>query len=59
MSAKDQAVLAAVTTRAAKIGFMLFEMRRAADVVGTLLEAYPDEDELLANVPGSVPASWS
>ena len=37
MSAKDQAVLAAVARRSAKIGFMLFEMRRAADRIGSLL----------------------
>lgn len=41
MSARDQAVLAAVTSRAAKVGFVLFEMRRAAEAVGALLE---DED---------------
>jgi uncharacterized protein len=38
MSARDQAVLAAVTSKQAKIGFMLFEMRRAAEVIGELLE---------------------
>jgi uncharacterized protein len=38
MSAKDQAVLAAVTSKQAKIGFMLFEMRRAAEAMGALLE---------------------
>jgi uncharacterized protein len=38
MSAKDQAVLATITSKAAKIGFMLFEMRRAAEVIGALLE---------------------
>ncbi len=37
MSAKDQAVLAAVADRQAKIGFMLFEMRRAAERVGDAL----------------------
>ncbi len=37
MSAKDEAVLAAVARRTAKIGFMLFEMRRAADRVGDAL----------------------
>jgi uncharacterized protein len=39
MSARDQAVLAAVANRSAKIGFMLFEMRRAADRIGQALEA--------------------
>ena len=38
MSAKDQAVLAAVARRTAKIGFMLFEMRRAAANIGEILE---------------------
>lgn len=37
MSAKDQAVLAAVAKRTAKIGFMLFEMRRAAARIGDVL----------------------
>jgi uncharacterized protein len=41
MSARDQAVLAAITAHTAKIGLMLFEMRRAADVIGELLEAAP------------------
>lgn len=52
MSAKDEAVLAAVARRTAKIGFMLFEMRRAAARIGDLLmegrvegEAYPDLQE--------------
>lgn len=44
MSARDQAVLAAVTSHTAKIGLMLFEMRRAADVIGELLEAAPDNE---------------
>jgi uncharacterized protein len=39
MSARDQAVLAAIAARTAKIGFMLFEMRRAADRVGRALES--------------------
>jgi len=38
MSARDQAVLAAIAHRNAKIGFMLFEMRRTADRVGHVLE---------------------
>ncbi len=41
MSARDQAVLAAVARRTAKIGFMLFEMRRAADRIGIVLEEVP------------------
>ena len=39
MSAEDQAVLAAVASRDAKIGFMLYEMRRAAQRVGNVLAA--------------------
>jgi uncharacterized protein len=39
MSARDQAVLVAVTGRHAKIGFILYEMRRAAADVGAVLEA--------------------
>jgi uncharacterized protein len=39
MSARDQAVLAAIARRTAKIGFMLFEMRRAADRIGKALES--------------------
>jgi predicted regulator of Ras-like GTPase activity (Roadblock/LC7/MglB family) len=47
MSAQDQAVLAAITSRSAKIGFMLYEMRRAADTIGAVLhedagDAYAD-----------------
>jgi predicted regulator of Ras-like GTPase activity (Roadblock/LC7/MglB family) len=38
MSARDEAVLATITSKQAKIGFMLFEMRRAAEVIGELLE---------------------
>ena len=48
MSARDQAVLAAVPNHSAKIGLMLFEMRRTADAVGELLEATapePAEDD--------------
>lgn len=44
MSARDQAVLAAITAHTAKIGLMLFEMRRAADVIGELLELSPAVD---------------
>jgi tryptophanyl-tRNA synthetase len=45
MSARDQAVLAAVTNHSAKIGLMLFEMRRTADVVGELLEVIPEASD--------------
>ena len=45
MSARDQAVLTAVADHSAKIGLMLFEMRRAADVIGELLEATIEVDD--------------
>ena len=45
MSARDQAVLAAVADHSAKIGLMLFEMRRAADTIGELLEATVDAED--------------
>jgi uncharacterized protein len=37
MAARNEAVLAAVTGRQAKIGLMLYEMRHAADIVGAVL----------------------
>ncbi len=43
MSARDQAVLAAVTDEGAKIGFILYEMRRAADTIGAVLEARAED----------------
>lgn len=56
MSAQDQAVLAAVARRSAKIGFMLFEMRRAADRVGRLLVGdQPDTGPQLAEAPAPPP----
>lgn len=42
MSTRDQAVLAAIARRTAKIGFMLYEMRRAADRIGLILEPATD-----------------
>lgn len=54
MSAKDQAVLAAVAKRTAKIGYMLFEMRRAAKNIGDVLLDNPgqaDTYEDLVNAP--------
>ncbi|MBW3658808.1 MAG: roadblock/LC7 domain-containing protein [Actinobacteria bacterium] len=62
MSAKDQAVLAAVARRTAKIGFMLFEMRRAAGTIGdVLLEGQDDADpyaDLTADAEASA-GTWS
>jgi uncharacterized protein len=51
MSARDQAVLAAVAGRSAKIGFMLFEMRRAAERIGRALEV-----DLPPAMPGEQPS---
>ena len=62
MSARDQAVLAAVTNHSAKIGLMLFEMRRTADAVGELLEAAPEpalDDEPHALLEGLAAAATS
>lgn len=53
MSARDQAVLAAVAGRTAKIGLMLFEMRRAADRIGRVLE--PADAPTFGAAPTSVP----
>lgn len=44
MSARDQAVLAAIARRTAKIGFMLFEMRNAAAQIGDALMPAPPPD---------------
>ena len=62
MSAKDQAVLAAVARRTAKIGFMLFEMRRAAGRIGdVLMEGREDADPYadLTDDAGDQAAGWS
>lgn len=50
MSAKDQAVLAAVARRTAKIGFMLFEMRRAAGTIGDVLLEGQETDDPYADL---------
>jgi predicted regulator of Ras-like GTPase activity (Roadblock/LC7/MglB family) len=49
MSAEDTAVLATVTTREAKIGFILYEMRRAAGRVATALRSGELEDRVPAD----------
>jgi uncharacterized protein len=41
VSADDEAVLVAVASKGAKVGMMLYEVRRAADVVATVLKAEP------------------
>jgi uncharacterized protein len=60
MSAQDEAVLAAVATRTAKIGFMLFEMRRAATRIGQVLAAPAEQaaDDVAQEAPvAAEPAS--
>ncbi len=59
ISADDEAVLVAVAAKGAKVGLMLFEVRRAAAAVaealaGELLPAY-DEDHVLV-APPAMPA---
>lgn len=48
VSAEDEAVLVAVAAKGAKVGLMLFEVRRAATVVADVLRA---EDEPVVAVP--------
>ena len=70
MSAEDQAVLAAVAAREAKIGFMLFEMRRAAARIGAALlaplapaapaaAAVPEPPAALPDPPPGPDLPWS
>lgn len=59
MSAKDQAVLAAIARRTAKIGFMLFEMRRAAARIGDVLSEGHDDEDPYAEVADPTPAEAS
>ncbi len=59
MSAKDQAVLAAIARRTAKIGFMLFEMRRAAARIGEVLGEGHDDEDRYAEVVEATPAEAS
>lgn len=59
MSAKDEAVLAAVARRTAKIGFMLFEMRRAAARIGDLLMEGRADGDVYPDVPDTAAeAAW-
>ena len=54
MTAEDQAVLAAVTTGDAKIGFMLYELRRTAAVVGAALRRSASVDAGRDHLPPPV-----
>ena len=51
MSAGDQAALAAVATSEAKVGFMLYEMRRTATAVADVLGASWADDEVADRLP--------
>src|SRR3954447_2614461 len=53
VSADDEAVLVAVAAKAAKVGMMLYEVRRAAAVVAEVLRA---EDAVVAQEVAEVPA---
>jgi predicted regulator of Ras-like GTPase activity (Roadblock/LC7/MglB family) len=44
VSAQDEAVLVAVSTKEAKLGLMLFEVKRAAESIGAILQR-EDEDQ--------------
>ena len=50
-SAEGRAVLAAIATRDAKIGFMLYELRRTATAVGAALRASDPGDEAIHRSP--------
>jgi predicted regulator of Ras-like GTPase activity (Roadblock/LC7/MglB family) len=52
ISADDEAVLVAVAAKGAKVGMMLYEVRRTAAVVADVLRA----DDVLATSPAEVPA---
>lgn len=56
MSARDQAVLAVVTDHDAKIGFVLYEMRHAAAVIGSTLLG---DDVEVGQEAGAAPAQSS
>src|SRR3954470_7253387 len=56
VSADDEAVLVAVATKAAKVGMMLWEVRRAAAVVGEVLRTEPIAAPASATDPLSLQA---
>lgn len=73
MSAREQAVVVAVAPRGAKPGLMMYELKRAADQIGALLEASmprlpaglreaPVLDQPLgshAGPPAAMPRGWA
>ena len=56
ISADDEAVLVAVAARGAKVGLMLFEVRRAADAVAAVLRVEPMDHLGTAGLAASMPA---
>lgn len=57
MSARDEALLVAITGLDAKIGLVLYEMRRSADDIGDLLAAVPDVPDPDEDARVTVPPS--
>jgi predicted regulator of Ras-like GTPase activity (Roadblock/LC7/MglB family) len=55
VSADDEAVLVAVAAKGAKVGMMLYEVRRAAEVVADVLRANDEHLAQHAEVPEAVP----
>jgi predicted regulator of Ras-like GTPase activity (Roadblock/LC7/MglB family) len=56
VSADDEAVLVAVAARGAKVGLMLFEVRRAAAAVADALRSDPHHLPAVEVAPAAVPA---
>ena len=56
ISADDEAVLVAVAAKGAKVGLMLFEVRRAAAVVAEVLRAEPLAEIPVDAAPPTMPA---
>jgi predicted regulator of Ras-like GTPase activity (Roadblock/LC7/MglB family) len=54
ISAEDEAVLVAVSARGAKVGMMLFEIRRAAKALGAVLRVEAEAEPELEQVPDPV-----
>jgi predicted regulator of Ras-like GTPase activity (Roadblock/LC7/MglB family) len=56
VAAEDEAVLVAVAAKGAKVGMMLYEVRRAAETVADVLRAETSEEEAIEYDEPSVPA---
>jgi hypothetical protein len=55
VSAEDEAVLVAVAAKGAKVGLMLFEVRRAAAAIGAALRVELGYETVAAEPVGSAP----